>query len=143
MLEDKTSTQTMFCCRLPEVIFQNLLVVFRLHDSLTLMRFPVPNALKHPHSIILPLPCFTLETFWKCVLWVEHLNSFSKHRQHLYGQRALFLFHLTKGHVSSMYSFFFSKLSFKLQSSLEVSLLQKWIFFLVCNLAVYSCAGLY
>ncbi len=96
----------MFCCRLPEVVFQNLLVVFRFHDSLTLMRFPVPNALKHPHSIILPLPCFTLETFWKCVLWVEHLNSFSKHRQHLYGQRALFLFHLTKGHVSSMYSFF-------------------------------------
>ncbi len=33
MLEDKTLTQTIFCSRLPEVVFQNLLVVFHFHDS--------------------------------------------------------------------------------------------------------------
>ncbi len=43
---------------------------------LTLTRFPVP-----------PLP------------------SYSKHRQHLYDQRALLLSYLTKGHVTSMYNF--------------------------------------
>lgn len=68
---------------------------------LTLTRFIIPNALKHPHSITLPAPCFTLEM----VFFGLSICPFFKHRQHLYGQRALLLFHLTKRHVSRMHSF--------------------------------------
>ncbi len=76
MLEDKTSTQPKFCCRLPEVVFQNLLVVmiafFLIPLSLT--RFPVPNALKHPHSII--LPHLHISLWERCSLcWAIYLLS--------------------------------------------------------------------
>ncbi len=55
MLEDKTSTQTIFCCRFPEVVFQNLLVGFRFHNS-----FPSSNAPKQPHSPFLSGPLVTV-----------------------------------------------------------------------------------
>ncbi len=56
MLEDKTSTQTIFCCRFPENFdFLNLLVGFRFHNS-----FPSSNALKQPHSPFLSGPLVTV-----------------------------------------------------------------------------------
>lgn len=49
-------------------LFQNLHVSVFLTIPSTLIRFPVPGAPKHPHTIILPL--------WDCVLWVIGIPLF-------------------------------------------------------------------
>ncbi len=115
MLEDKSSTQTIFCCRLPEAVFQNLLVVFHFHDSFDPDEIP---STKHLH------------VSGDGVLWDEHLSLLTpKHRQYLYGQRAQVLSDLTKGHVSSVHNFSLGcPLNFRLGS--------------VSNLTVHSCPGL-
>ncbi len=68
----------------------------------TLTRFPVPNANKHPTA----LHSHPHVSLWRwCSLGWAPVPSYSKHRQHLYGQRARVWSHLNKGHVTSMHSF--------------------------------------
>ncbi len=74
MLEDKTSTQTIFCCRLPEVVFQNLLVVFRFHDSFDPDKIPRSKCTETSPQHYTPTSMFHSGDG---VLWVEHLSRLS------------------------------------------------------------------
>lgn len=62
VLEDKAMTQTQFCCWLLAVFVQNLLIILLSSFTSALMRFTVPDALKHLQNIILPPPFFTVGT---------------------------------------------------------------------------------
>lgn len=62
VLEDKAMTQTQFCCWHLAVFVQNLLIILLSSFTSALMRFTVPDALKHLQNIILPPPFFTLGT---------------------------------------------------------------------------------
>lgn len=77
LLEDQGTTQTQCCCWMLEVLFKILT------KPVSMMRFPSPDTLKHPHSIVLPPLCFTMGTVffelftlsyaqfsvvWRCIL---------------------------------------------------------------------------
>lgn len=72
-----------------------------------LARFTVPHALKRPHCIILPAPCFT-KGGWCSLGWSP---SFCKHKQRL----VLVSSHLTKGCAIFQYCIIF------LQAALAIS----------------------
>ncbi len=119
MLEDKTSTQTIFCCRLPEVVFQNLLVVFRFHDFFDSDENPSSKRTETSPQH------YTDNSIFHCgngVLWVEHLSLLIPNIGNISMAKELY-FCLIR--PKDTFLVFFSRLSFKLQSSLEVSLLQK------------------
>ncbi len=71
MLEDKTSTQTIFCCRLSEVVFQNLLIVFRFYDSFDHDKIPSSKRTETSPQHYTPTSMFHSGDG---VLWAEHLS---------------------------------------------------------------------
>lgn len=91
-LEDKAKTQAKFCCWL-QFSFKIYKYPSFFIIPCTLTRFSVPDILKHPHSIILPPPCFT-------VLLVVRLNLLSLNISSVFVV-ALVSSHLTKGWTSS------------------------------------------
>lgn len=62
VLEDEAMTQTQFCFCLLQVSFKIFTYPYFIVISSTSTRFPVSEARKHPHSITLSPPCFTVET---------------------------------------------------------------------------------
>ncbi len=69
--------------------------LWRWQDSHLQTHWNIPTALySHLH----------ISLWERCSLGWVPLPSFSKHRQHLCGQRTLVLSHLTEGHISSMYN---------------------------------------
>ncbi len=70
----QTSTQTIFCCRLPEVVFQNLLVVFRFHESFDPDKIPSSKRTETSPQHYTPTSMFYSGDD---VLWVEHLSLLS------------------------------------------------------------------
>lgn len=80
VLEDKAMTQTQFCCWLLAVFIQNLLIILLSSFTYALMRFTVPDALKHLQNIILPPPFFTVGT----VFFVLYASAFFLQELHFH-----------------------------------------------------------
>ena len=61
LLEGEPSAQSEVLSTMERVSVQDIPVLGRIHLSLATSR-PVPAAEKHPHSMMLPPPCFTVGT---------------------------------------------------------------------------------
>lgn len=98
------------------------------------------------------LPCWEMHwiipiaLYSHCRVWVEGLSLLSPNIGNISMARELCFCHIWPKDKFPV-CITFSRLSFKLQCSLEVSLLQKWIFFsfslLLCNLTAHCSVGLY
>ncbi len=62
LLEGKPSAQSEVLSTLEKVFVQDIPVLGRIHLPSIATSRPVPAAEKHPHSMMLPPPCFTVGT---------------------------------------------------------------------------------
>ncbi len=118
-------------------VFQNLLVVCHFQDSFDPDEIP---STKHTETSPQHYTPTSMFHSGNGVLWDEHLSLLTpKHRQYFYGQRALVLSNLTKGHVFRVNNLY---LGCPLNFSLGGVSSSEEEFFLVSNLTVHSCPGL-
>jgi len=58
--ENKSSSKLQVSCRFHQVFLQDFLCVFAAFILPSKLFTPGPVAVKHPHSMMLPSPCFTV-----------------------------------------------------------------------------------